>query len=216
MKIIILTANLGNIDKNQNPVEQNIPVDFCRFTDKDFPPRYCAITPRLQARIPKMFGWQMIPGYDYYIWIDSSLTIFNPETVQWFLRKCGGMDVAFFKHPDRDTIEEEAEFIKNKIAEGNYYLKPRYTNELIDEQLKEIQSDKDFKDNFLIASSAFIYKNNTNIHRLMKEWWYHTSRYHIVDQLGLPYAIYKSNSSVNIIDEHYMYNPYLKYIGHRK
>jgi len=214
-KICLITANMGNFDRVEEPIKQSIPVDFYRFTDDNFPPRYCAMTPRLQARLVKLFGWQMIPNYDYYIWVDSSLTITNPDAVKWLLKQCSGVDMAFFKHPDRDTIQEEYDFIKKKIEEGNYYLCPRYTNELLDEQLAEIKADKGFTDNLLIASGVFIYKNNPKVHNLMKEWWYHTSRYHIVDQLGLPYAIYKSECKVNIIKEHYMKNPYLKYIGHK-
>jgi hypothetical protein len=213
--LAIITANMGNFDKMIDPVEQSVPFDFYRFTDKNFPPRYCAMTPRLQARIPKIFGWQMIPDYDYYIWIDSSMGIISPDTVKWLRMQCEGFEGAFFVHPDRQTIREEADFIKKKISEKNYYLSPRYTNELIDEEMKEIESDKGYKDNLLIASTVFIYKNTEATRNMMKEWWYHTSRYHIVDQLGLPYAIYKSGMKINLINEHYMKTPYLKYVRNK-
>ena len=68
-KIAIITANMGNFDKNIDPVEQSVKADFFRFIDSNFPPRYQAMTSRFQARIPKMFGWQMNPGYDFYIYI---------------------------------------------------------------------------------------------------------------------------------------------------
>lgn len=211
MEVAIITANMGNFDKVREIERQSIKVDYYNFNDNNFPPRKCSMTPRLQARIPKIFGWQMVPGYKYYIWVDSSLTITNSNTVKWFLDQCKSVDAVFFKHPDRNTIREEGEFIKRKIVEKNYYLVPRYTNELVDEELKEIEADKDYLDNLLIASSAFIYKNNEQVKKMMKEWWYHTSRYHSVDQLGLPYAIYKSGCKIKLINEHYMKTPYLTY-----
>lgn len=211
MKICLITANLGGFDKNPEHAKQAIPVDFHRFTDANFPPRYNAMTPRMQARIPKIFGWQMLPGYDYYIWVDSSLTIENPDTVKWLLEQLGDKEMAFFKHPDRNTLQEECDFIKKKIAERNYYLVPRYENELFDEFLAEVKLDEGFVDNLLIANSAFIYKDNEKVRSLMKEWWYHVSRYNINDQLGLPYAIYKSGCDINIIDAHYMRTPYFTY-----
>ena len=50
---------------------------------------------------------------------------------------------------------------------------------------------------------------------MMREWWYHTSRYHIVDQLGLPYAIYKAGVQVRIIEQHYMRTPWLTFVRKR-
>jgi len=44
----------------------------------------------------------------------------------------------------------------------------------------------------------------------MKEWWYGTSRYHIVDQIWLPYAIKKSQCKVNVIPDNFMKCDYIK------
>ena len=72
MKIAVITANLGNFDPNVDYAEQSLAYDFYKFTDENFPPRFNSMTPRLQARIVKMFGWQMVPPHDLYIWVDSS------------------------------------------------------------------------------------------------------------------------------------------------
>ena len=206
MKIAAITANLGSFDKEYEAVPQTVQADFFKFTDKNFPPRSLAMTPRLQARIPKMFGWQMVPGYDAYIWYDSSLAVTSKDMVAWFLTQLGDADIVFLKHPERDTVYKEAAFIKEKVALNHYYLAPRYAGELIDEQLAEVG------DAPLIASTTFMYRNNERVHSLMKEWWYHTSRYHIVDQLGLPYAIAKSGCKINIINDHYLHLTHMKHM----
>ena len=206
-EIAVITANLGSFENDADErkwTAQSVPCDFYKFTDENFPPRNAALTPRLQARIPKMFFWQLAPDYKYYIWFDSSLSVTSSDMVKWFLEKLGDYDAVFLKHPNRSSIASESEFLKKKLSENDYYIVPRYTNELIDEELAEIQADKNFIDNTLLASTTFICRNNEKVQSLMKEWWYHTSRYHIIDQLGLPYAIYKSGCNVNIINDNYM------------
>jgi hypothetical protein len=214
MKIAVVTANLGTFDKESDPVAQSVPADFYKFDDKNFPPRSKAMTLRLQARIPKMFMWQMVPGYDAYIWYDSSLAVESPDMVKWFLEKLGDADAVFLRHPDRKTVHEEAAFIKEKVWKHHYYVAPRYSYELVDEEIAELESDPGYVDNLLIASTAFMCRNNDKVHALMKEWWYHTSRYHIIDQLGLPYAIYKSGCKVNVINDNYLRLEHLKHTRH--
>ena len=209
--VAVITANLGAFEKEVKNIEQVRPHDFYLFTDKNFPPRHCAMTPRLQARIVKMFGWQMVPSHQIYIWVDSSFSMAQPDTVSWFIEQLGSSDAAFLRHPTRRNIQNEADYIKMRISNNCPYLTPRYANELIEEQLAEIKGDKWFHDHILLASTAFVYYLNERTEALFKEWWYHTSRYHQVDQLSLPYALFKSKCKFNIIEENYYKTPYLSY-----
>jgi len=212
MRSTIITANLGHFDKMIDPVQQSIPIDFTRFTDRNFPPRFNSMTPRLQARIPKMFGWQMVPEYDYYIWVDSSCALLHPDSAKWLLEQCKNVDMAVLKHPDRNSIQEEADYLKKRLSIDCSYITPRYKNELIDEQLEVIKRDKDFVDDKLFASTVIVYKNNSKVRYLMKEWWYHTSRFHSIDQLSFPYVIFKSGCKLNVIQDSYFKTPYISYI----
>jgi hypothetical protein len=169
------------------------------------------MTPRMQARIVKCFAWQMVPDYDIYIWVDGSCSLWNRDSVKWFLEQLGDKDAAFFKHPERDTIHQEANFVKKCLEKQSKYIVSRYYGELIDEQLEEINNDIEFEDNLLFASTAFIYQNNYRVQSMLKEWWYHISRYHIIDQLALPYVLERSECSYNIINEKYGEIPYLTY-----
>ncbi len=204
MRIAVISANMGNFDKPVEYVKQSMEYDFHRFTDENFLPRHCSMTSRLQARIPKMFGWEMVPGYDYYLWVDASFSLQHPDSVKWFLEQCDGMDIAVLKHPMRSTIQEEADYLKKRLVEEKKGLKDpyvtnRYENELVDEQLAAIKGDEEYVDNCLYASTALIYHNNKRVENMMRHWWFHTSRYHSVDQLSLPYVIRKSGCSVRII-----------------
>jgi hypothetical protein len=214
--VAVITANLGNFDPVVDYVEQSHPYDFYRFTDENFPPRHKAMTPRLQARIVKMFGWQMVPPHDYYLWVDASCILADKGAVKWFLDRAKGVDMAVFKHPERDTIRQEADFLKARLKRGDPYIVSRYENELIDEQLAVIRTDKGFADQNLFASTALVYKNNAKVRNVMFHWWHHTSRYHIIDQLSLPYVLYKQNCTVRIIADDYLHIPYLKHVRKSK
>ena len=162
-----------------------------------------------------MFSWQLVPNYDFYIWIDSSCRLSNPNSVKWFLDQCKEVHMAVFKHPHRNTIQEEADYLKERLAMGCPYITPRYENEDIDGQLAEIKSNKAFADQHLFASTAFIYRNGARTQKVLKEWWYHTSRYHSIDQLSLPYVLFTQSGLTRIIPDNYLKSEYLEYVRNK-
>lgn len=220
MKLVaILTANLNSFDKNIDSIKQDLPngikVIFYRWTDKNFPLMTVAMSPRFQYRIPKMFGWQMFPNCDYYIWLDGSCSFQHSDCVEWYLNQLGENDMAFFKHPWRKNIRQETKHIEEKLKQGNEYITSRYKNGLHEEQLAECMSDPDFEDNVLYASTSFIYRNTKEVQEMMKSWWYHTSRYFTVDQIALPYVLWKSKLKVKTIDENLFDFEYLSFKRHK-
>jgi hypothetical protein len=210
MKICLLTANLGGFENVKEHVPQSIEYDLHRFTDENFPPRSCTLTPRMQARLAKMFGWQMVPGYDIYIWVDSSCIFPHPDSLKWFIEQLDGYDLVTFKHPDRNTIKQEADYLNKRILMGCSYITPRYKNELTEAQLTEIFEDKDYVDDKLYASTVMVYRPSDQVRKMMKEWWYHTSRYHSDEQLSLPYVT--RNLKVRVIPERYSSMKYLTHV----
>jgi len=208
MNVAVISANLGGFDKQIDPVEQSVPFDFYRFTDENFKWRNRAMTSRLQARIVKCFGWQMVPEHRVYLWVDSSCQLSHKDSVKWFLEQLGENDVAVFKHPNRNTIQEEADYLKKRLRNHCPYITPRYENEFIDEQMAEIN-----KPNLpLYASTAFIYRNTHDVKKMLKEWWYHISRYHTIDQLSFSHCLQQAPLKVKEIPESYLKIPYLKYV----
>lgn len=194
MKLCVLSANLGGFEKEVRHPEQELPegideIKFRTITDATFPPRKNSMTPRLQARIAKTHMWQFEPDFDYYLWIDSSCRLTNENSVKWFMNQLGDADIAVFKHPHRSTVQEEADYLKERLAleksgKKQKYILPRYENEDIDGQLKAI-----FPKQTLYASTAFIYKYSYDVRRAMEAWWYNISRYHSIDQLSFPFII---------------------------
>lgn len=215
-KLAILTAILGgDFDTPIDPVPQNIPVDFHRWTDENFPP-ITGLTPRLQYRIPKMFGWEMLPGYDVYIWLDGSASFKRDDCAKWYLEQLGDNDMAFFHHPGRKSIKQEVDHIEEHLRLGKPYITPRYKNGLHKEQYAIIQEDKDYVDDKLWASTTFIYRNNLLVQNLMKEWWYFQSRYFTCDQVVLPWLLDKWGLKVKDFDEPIYKTGYMSLVSYHK
>ncbi len=203
MRLAILSANLGSFDKIVKPVEQELTlgideIAYHCFTDSDFPP-VTGLTPRLQYRIPKCFGWQMFTGYDYYIWLDGSMSFTTPDCVSWFIEQLGNADFAVFKHPYRKTIQEESDHIEDHLNQEKPYITSRYKNGLHKEQLADIQLDDNYEDDHLYASTAFIYRDSEEVRDALRMWWLHQSRYYTCDQLAFTYAL--RGLAVKVIDE---------------
>lgn len=193
VRTAVVSANFGQFEKPINDGRITI-------TEKEFPLRNKSMTARLQARIVKTHMWQFVPGYDYYLWIDSSCRL---KSKQWFIDQLGDADIAVFKHPHRNTVQEEADYLKRRLAKDCPYITPRYENEDIDGQLQAINPGLE-----LFASTAFILHDNMRTRAIMKEWWYHISRYHSIDQLSFTEAL-KAGSTVdrginyNVIRDNY-------------
>lgn len=207
---LVVSANLGDFDKPVKHAKQSLDCDYFTYTDENFPPRHCSMTPRLQARIPKMFAWQMNPDYEYYLWVDSSCRLAHKDSLKWFLEQLGDKDLAVFKHPQRKTVQEEADYLKKRLAKNCPYITPRYENERIDDQMAVVEPNAQ-----LYASTAFIYKNDTPARDALTIWWTHTSLYHSIDQLSLPIALKNSGCTFNEIDEDYSNCKWLEYVRNK-
>jgi hypothetical protein len=201
-------SNLDPVDHTWTP--QNIDHDYIVYDDETFPPRINAMTPRLQARLAKMSSWQMSPGYDYYIWIDRSCVFSDPDAIQWFLDQLGDADMAFFKHPDRTTVKEEADYVQERLDKNCPYITPRYGNERMKEQMEVVDPEGQ-----LYATTAFIYKNDTPARDMLTIWWLHNSMYTTEDQLSCAHAIEASGAKVNMIDERYDKNKYIEFVRNK-
>lgn len=211
-RILVVSANLGDFERHITHVPQDVGYEHQLYTDKNFSPRFNSMTPRLQARIPKMMAWQMKPGYDYYIWIDSSCRLADNHAIGWFLEQLGDAEAAFFKHPHRNTVQEEADYLKERLqleatGKKQKYILPRYENERIDDQMAVVDPEGE-----LYASTAFIYRDTPKIRDLMTIWWLHTSLYHSIDQLSLTTAIKHSGAKVNVIPDNYLKVPWIEHV----
>ena len=125
-KIAVVTASVGaGLPVEHTPFEG---VDYHAFVDFDSDHEIPAETmwsfhyvpkwsidkqygDRRHAKIFKILPHFFLPGYDYYIWIDSThMVAMNPQDIiETYLKDS---DIAVFNHPERDCVYDEAQVIQ--------------------------------------------------------------------------------------------------------
>jgi len=217
IRVLHISANTNSyhVDhSNDNVVQQGdgFTYEFKYLDDVSFPPRINSLHPRLQSKIPKMLGHELFPGYDYYLWTDSNITLKSPDAIKHFLDL--DSDWVLFNHNRRTLLKEEFEFM---IEYKNRDYLEKYINEFIPEQYIEYKTSSDNFDSIpLYGNGCLMYKNTELNKKITREWYYHNARYSIQCQLSLPYVLnkypeLKISTIYNIID-----NKYTKYWGYEK
>jgi hypothetical protein len=211
MTVAVLMANIGQWTQMPAFIPQTVPSVFYPFDDVTCPPRSAAMTPRLLARLPKCWGWQMRPGHDAYLWLDASVPLAHAGAVAWWLEQLGDADIALFRHPFRTTVAEEAAVMRTELVNSRR-LQKRYGSEWLDEQLAVISG---VKDDVLYAAGAFMYRPTAAMRQALSLWWEHNTRYHLNDQLSLPYVLKTFGVRVHRIDLDIFHNLHLQWIHRR-
>ncbi len=212
---MVLTTSLGGFDRVAQYEPQSVEYDFFEYNE---PLRSKSMTPRLQAKIPKFFGWQLKPDYDIYLWLDGSLRLAHRDSLKYYLDALQNYDVVVLQHPTKNTIWWEYRYNYRGLhsnAPSNYLTK-RYTNELLDEQMQVIKADRDYVDDLLVLGGVFMYRNTPKVQAMLKEWWYHVSRYLIMDQMSWAYVLKKSGLRVNVLPDVFNDCPWLENMRHAK
>lgn len=133
---------------------------------------------RRNAKLAKVLGWLLVPGYDYYIWHDNycDLQMDPGQLVEQYLNN---YDIALFKHPARDCsyleayeIAKEADIHENALGAVNF---------LIANQWPEHSG--------LFELSSFVYANNTRVQQAFLCWWELLCKYTSRDQVLFPYVV---------------------------
>ena len=214
--ICIISANLGGIDdcKMTKHAKQELPagwsVDHFHYDDSNTKLRKEALHPRMQAKVFKMYGWQLHPGYGYYIWLDSSVIITSPQMVKWMVDICGSNDMAAFRHIINSTIKAEAKCCLWGIQQGYPYFVNRYDSEPIDDQINHYyRNEPGFKDWFLIEAGAFLYKPTVSVKKMLQDWYLECCRWTCQDQLSLPVVIQRHGIRTSWFDSTIHNNNYL-------
>lgn len=218
VKILHISANTNSYHKNYNrkhvAQQTTMGIEYKRIflTDKNFPNRENALNPRLQAKMPRMLGFDMYPGYDYYFWSDSNITLNRSDAIMSFYNLCRDKEMVVFKHPHRSFLYEEFKFMSDNV--GIPFLE-KYKGEFIKEQYERYKSElKNFRGVPLYASGCFMYKNTEKTRMLMKEWYFQNCRYSTQCQLSLPYVVQKYNPAIVELTDNILDNDYLKYWGY--
>lgn len=208
MKIAIITSIVGLQEAGlETPYPGNAfqspgVVDYFAFVDRHHQcdvwtqlplPQFSTIDSRYvnrrNAKLPKVLGSFLIPGYDVYMWHDHccDLVVHPMIIVDYHL---ADRDFAVFKHPFRDCAYEELDVIGQISAEHD----------------RNIWAMKDFlqanhhpRHAGLFEMTSFAYRNTPKVQTAMLTWWELICRYCSRDQVSFPFVVRKHNLTYNIM-----------------
>lgn len=186
MKVAVVSAVFGRYDEPVF-VEQTVPCDYLLVTDgqclvpagwqhENINPG--KLDPRLAAKFPKCTPWRFIDA-DLWVWMDGSM-VPEPHLVETFLDCLADQDVAFYIHPERDTISSEAQ----KSAELR-----KYPGLPVREQVQHYINGGHPDGWGLWAAGIYIWRNTLAVRQMGEYWLREICRWTVQDQLSLPVAL---------------------------
>ncbi len=187
--IAIVTAIYGGYDLLTLPESLETDIDYICFTDGSInnfgvwnvlSSPYFDPNPTKMARFVKTHMTDLLPDYSIYIWIDANIIIRGDikKYLNYFIRS--QTDVAFIKHPIRNSIFKELEACK---ARG------KADSEAMDQQVKHYQDAGISTQAGLFETNLFMCRNTDMTRQLFRHWWNQIDQHTIRDQLSLPWVL---------------------------
>lgn len=201
MKIAILTALVGDRDKIATPTVIHKDVDYISFSDRQWDASIWQQRPivdfsndseyrnRRNAKIYKIMPMIMVPGYDYYLWVDATHDVIeNPYSIiETYLKD---NDIAVFRHRQRNCVYKEMDEIQ------------RLGIDHLDILLKQYQDYKSvgFPEEYgLFELPVMAWKNTEKSKQVSLRWWEVICKYCSRDQISLPFVLWSLNITPSII-----------------
>lgn len=207
MKVLILSANIGNFDSPKQHVEQDIECDF--VVEMDFAGK---TDNRKIGKFIKMGGLNYGNGYEVVIWIDGNVTITNPGFARMMVEKLADNDIAISNHPFRKTTGQEYDYIISQIEQGNEYLKSRYDPEKLKSERLIVGDDLP-----LYWCGCFAYRTGQKFTNFGGWWFSHECDYAMFDQCSFSYWAKVHDMKISAFDFNGFYkNDYITVTKHLK
>ena len=182
-EITVVTAIAGKKDKLKDQKEYP-GVEYVAFVDektkssvwKTLPVCEKFKSPVMNAKIHKILAHKYVDT-PYIVWMDGNMDLkVDPHKLVDLM---GDRDFAFFKHPGRDCVYEEADMCVS-LKKGNI-------KELA-EQTKQYAKDGFEPHSGLCEMTAFVRRNTPKANFAFERWWAEICRHSERDQVSFPVA----------------------------
>ena len=200
MKIALYTTNFGGIDDVIKPQQQNIPVDYFCFDENNMPYPLPNLNNRLKGLYVRTQIHYILPNYyDILIWIDGSTEITADDFVSKLRDKLSGCDMVTLKHPDRETVYKEIDFIISELERGDQYLTPRYEDQPFKKE-REFYIKEGLPKDYPIFANRIIARHNTvQMNNAFDRWWAGNLQFTNLGQAFMSYVCWKYGLNVKVL-----------------
>jgi hypothetical protein len=157
--------------------------------------------------------------YRWLAWADANVEFhdvsFLTGAVDTLAALAPHQRVALIPHPERATVRQEYEHIDGEIARGNEYLRLRYAQEKMTEQIDYFIARGWNPDAKLWCGTVWLIENSEPIRRCWDAWWDQNLRYGMMDQLSLPVLLEVFGLEPQSLGFSLTHNPYFGWAPHR-
>lgn len=172
--IIVYTAITGNYEHERNDI-----VVFNQY--KEF------ISERRNAKIYKVLPHLFLDN-EITIWLDGNISFAPNVDIEKFVDEfLGYRDIAFFMHPYRDSLKDEAETCITLKLDDEIRIRNQVGWYFSHGPVKR----------HLLEAGVIVRRNTDMVNTFNEKWWAHICRWSSRDQISLPYVL--SRSEVNYI-----------------
>lgn len=224
MKIALITANFGGIDKRREEIPQELPagMTYQRFyyTDENSPYPFPNLPNRLKAKYFKLQSHQVeeLTDFDFHVWIDANIEL-KQGALAHFMTRIQGCDLAVNRHHHRQTVKEEIDFILHEIPSSGY-LSTRYDGQKLWSEFQYLKSLGMPEDAPLYSCNIIVRARDLALSDLFDWWWGICLTHSWFDQSAFSFIAHKYISSggyINTLDTgDYYDNPYFIHHNHEK
>jgi len=183
-EIAVITAIDGGKDKLRDQKEYE-GVEYIAFVDektkssawKTYPVCQKFKKPVMNAKIHKVLSHKYI-DHEYIVWMDGNMDLkCDPHEL---VKLLGEKDFAFFRHPGRDCVYQEADACV-QLGKGDIRQ--------LAEQTKQYARNEYPYHNGLCELTAFVRRNTEQANLAFERWWAEICRHSERDQVSFPVAM---------------------------
>lgn len=197
MKIAVITAVIGGIDKAKIFPEQSMKFEQHFFTE---PPEGITGNDRMQALYYKCQMHRLGIDADVFIWLDGKVQPTTHDFIERIISALGYNRVAALKHHERDCIYKEIDHIENCMRHGNKYMLTRYKDKPIRKQVEAYRYFNYPANNGLFDCCIIAMHNNDRAREVSDSWWYDVYFANGFDQVALPFYAWKKGLKIQPIN----------------
>jgi hypothetical protein len=216
-RIVVYTAIYGNVDILKEPKVELEGCELVCFTDSKhlkseaFDVRvYPSIDsdPRRSAKVFKILPHWFFRDYEYSLWIDGSVIIKKGDIGALVDRYLREHNIAFFAHPDRDCVYEEAEACIAMQCDQAATIR---------QQMEQYRGEGYPPHTGLVATGIVLRRHSCpRVIRADEDWWEQILAFSRRDQLSFNYVAWKNGLRYATIEGRLWENDYFKVASHEQ
>lgn len=195
--IMVVTANIGDIDQKKEIPDQSIPFERRYFTKLDQPDT--SADDRTKALWFKTRYFTTQPRGSVTIWLDGKIQPVAYDFLEQIVNALGAREIAVMKHLQRYCIYQEIDHIENCIKAGNEYLISRYATKPIRAQVESYRYNGYPANRGLFDCCIIAFRHTEITDRISRDWWQDISHNRAFDQVALPYHAWRHNVDITPI-----------------